>query len=267
MTLTAFAPASLPYGEAFYTYQKTGSLSSADEVVPVVHDIVRPSSVADVGCGVGSWLAAFARAGVEDIVGLDGDHVPCADLMIPADRFHAIDLREPYELPRTFDLAVSLEVAEHLPASSADGFVDSLTKLAPAILFSAAVPHQGGWHHLNEQWPQYWAEIFARRRFFSVDCLRERFWNQSNVRWWYAQNMVLYLRDDHPLWRHYPRSSEPLRALVHPENYLLRVADLKDAMRRRGRKEMIVRIAERIGGAAGRAVRAVSGGREVAERR
>ena len=65
-------------------------------------------------------------------------------------------------------------------------FVASLIA-AVAVLFSAAVPHQGGWNHLNEQWPQYWAEIFARRRFFPVDCLRERFWNRPNVRWWYAQ--------------------------------------------------------------------------------
>src|SRR5205085_11975533 len=120
------------------------------------------------------------------------------------DRFRAIDLREPFELPRTFDLAVSLEVAEHLPASSASAFVESLTRLAPAVLFSAAVPHQGGWNHLNEQWPQYWAEIFARHGFFPVDCLRERFWDRPNVRWWYAQNMVLYLADGHPLWRQYP---------------------------------------------------------------
>jgi SAM-dependent methyltransferase len=257
MTVAAADSACLPYGGAFYAYQKTGSLSSADAVVPVVRDIVQPASVVDVGCGVGGWLAAFARAGVEDIAGLDGDHVPRAELVIPADRFRAIDLREPFELPRTFDLAVSLEVAEHLPASSADAFVASLTKLAPAILFSAAVPHQGGWNHLNEQWPQYWAEIFARRDFFPVDCLRERFWNQANVRWWYAQNMVLYLRGDHALWRRYTRSTEPLRAVVHPQNYLLRVADLRDATRARSRAERLTRFAERIGRAAGRAARAI----------
>jgi SAM-dependent methyltransferase len=232
-----------PYGEAFYAYQKSGSRSSADDVVPVVAHIVGPRSVVDVGCGVGTWLAAFSEAGVADYLGLDGDHVPRAELMIPLERFRPTDLREPFELPRAFDLAISLEVAEHLPPTSADGFIQSLTKLAPAILFSAAVPHQGGWHHVNEQWPEYWAERFARHRFFPVDCLRERFWTSPTVRWWYAQNMILFLREDHALWRTYSRSSGPLRALVHPENYLSRIAELQDATRRRTTREVLRRIA------------------------
>jgi SAM-dependent methyltransferase len=180
--------------------------------------------------------------------------------MIPQERFQPIDLREPFEVPRTFDLAVSLEVAEHLPASSADGFVESLTRLAPAVLFSAAVPHQGGWNHLNEQWPQYWAEIFARRRFFPLDCLRERFWDRSSVRWWYAQNMVLYLADDHSLWRRHPRSDAPLRALVHPENYLLRVAEARTSTQRWTKKETLMRIAAKVGRLAGRAAHALESG-------
>ena len=231
------------YGEAFYAYQKSGSRSSADEVVPVVYDIVRPTSVVDIGCGVGTWLAAFARAGVSESLGLDGDHVPRGELMIPLERFQPTDLSRPFDLSRTFDLAISLEVAEHLPSSSADGFIRSLTNLAPVVLFSAAVPHQGGWQHLNEQWPEYWAERFARHRFFPVDCVRERFWTSPNVRWWYAQNMILFVRDDQPLWRNYPRATGPIRALVHPENYLNRVADLHEATRRRTTKEVLRRIA------------------------
>src|SRR5262245_3511460 len=159
--------------------------------------------------------------------------------MIAAERFRETDLSRPFALPRTFDLAVSLEVAEHLPAAAATGFVQSLAKLAPAVLFSAAVPHQGGWQHVNEQWPQYWADLFARDRFFAVDCLRERFWTVADVRWWYAQNMILFLRDDHPLWRTYAKPQGALRALVHPENYLRRVAELEDATRRRTTKETL----------------------------
>jgi SAM-dependent methyltransferase len=231
------------YGADFYAYQQAGSLSSADVIVPAVCDLVRPSSVIDVGCGVGTWLSAFARGGVGDFLGLDGDYVPRKDLQIPADRFRETDLSQPFALPRVFDLAVSLEVAEHLPPPSARGFIASLTRLAPAVLFSAAVPHQGGWHHVNEQWPQYWAELFAQERFFPLDCFRERFWTATNVRWWYAQNVVLFLRDDHQLWQTHARSSAPLRALVHPENYLLRVADLAEATRRRTTRETLRRIA------------------------
>jgi len=245
-----------PYGHAFFAYQKSGSQSSADEIVPAVYDIVRPSSVVDVGCGVGGWLAAFGRAGVDTLLGLDGDHVPRAELLVPEDRFMAVDLRRPFNAPRTFDLAMSLEVAEHLPEESADSFVESLTKLAPTILFSAAVPHQGGWHHVNEQWPQYWADLFAQRNFWPVDCLRDRFWTNPRVRWWYAQNTVLYIAANSPLWQTCASFDRPLRALVHPENYLRRVADTEEATRARTAKETLVRIASDVAGLPSRALHA-----------
>jgi SAM-dependent methyltransferase len=247
------------YGADFYAYQQAGSRSSADVIVPAVRDLVRPASVIDVGCGVGTWLSAFARGGVADFLGLDGDYVPRKDLQIPADRFRETDLSQPFAVPRVFDLALSLEVAEHLPPASAPGFIASLTRLAPAVLFSAAVPHQGGWHHVNEQWPQYWAELFAREHFHPLDCFRERFWTAANVRWWYAQNTVLFLRDDHPLWQTHARPTEPLRALVHPENYLLRVADLAEATRRRTTRETLRRIAVDVASLPTRALDALRG--------
>src|SRR5262245_1418025 len=95
------------YGADFYANQQAGSLSSANVIWPAVCDLVRPSSVIDVGCGVGTWLAAFARGGVGDFLGLDGDYVPRGDLHIPADRFRETDLSQPFTIPRVFDLAVS----------------------------------------------------------------------------------------------------------------------------------------------------------------
>jgi SAM-dependent methyltransferase len=245
------------YGEAFYAYQKQGSRSSADVVVPVVLDLVRPFSVIDVGCGVGAWLAAITRSGVVDVLGLDGEHVPLSQLIIPRDQFRAVDLGEPFHIDRRFDLAMSMEVAEHLAPASAAAFIRSLARLAPAVLFSAAVPHQGGWNHLNEQWPEYWAELFAASNFHPVDCLRERFWNDSNVRWWYAQNMILYLADDHWLWGTYRPSPRPLRALVHPQNYMLRVAETQEATRRRTTEETLTRVTYDLATLLRRAVEAV----------
>lgn len=75
---------------------------------------------------------------------------------------------------RNFDLAVSLQVAEHLPPSSAKGFIDSLAKLAPVVLFSAAIPLQAGAEHLNEQWPEYWAALFKTHDYLPIDCIRGR---------------------------------------------------------------------------------------------
>jgi hypothetical protein len=152
-----------------------------------------------------------------------------------------VDVRRPFALPRRFDLAMSLEVAEHLPESSAAGFVESLVAAAPAVLFSAAIPFQGGWHHVNEQWPEYWALLFKQHRYFALDCLRSAFWDNPRTCWWYAQNMVLFLRHDHFLWaRHTPAS--PLPALVHPHNYLRQVDELREAARERTLRETVQRI-------------------------
>ena len=71
-----------------------------------------------------------------------------------------------------------LEVAEHIPPECADIFVESLTwGLAPVIMFSAAVPGQGGTLHLNEQWPAYWASKFAQHGYVLIDCLRPQLWD------------------------------------------------------------------------------------------
>jgi hypothetical protein len=69
-----------------------------------------------------------------------------------------------------------------------------LTGLAPLIIFSAAVPGQGGVDHLNEQWPWYWKEIFARRNYVRFDPFRKRFWGEARVADYYQQNLFLFAR-------------------------------------------------------------------------
>ena len=215
------------YDVNFYEDQRDHSRRSAEEVVPVVLEYVRPRRVVDVGCGVGTWLSVFRERGVEDVTGVDGDYVDRSMLLIPAERFVPHDLTKPLPVEGPFDLVVSLEVAEHLPAQFADSFVESLTRLGPAVLFSAAVPLQGGEHHVNEQWPEYWAEKFAARGYVPVDCVRQRVWTNERVQTCYAQNVLLYARRDYlegnaALRAEYERGVGRPLALVHPKNYLVR---------------------------------------------
>jgi hypothetical protein len=177
-----------------------------------------------VGCGTGAWLATFADNGVEDILGFDGGWVRGDALLIPAGRFRAADFREPIRLDRRFELALSLEVAEHLPATAADEFVASLTALAPIVLFSAAIPFQGGVHHLNEQWPDYWARRFSARGYLPVDCIRNRIWMHPDVDWWYSQNAILFAGEDYvsenPRLAQFVVADPVQLRRVHPDNYL-----------------------------------------------
>jgi len=181
-----------PYDESFYEGQQDGSVRSAQIVVPIVLSLFPCRSVVDFGCGVGGWLKEFERHGISDYLGVDGDYVSRDLLKIPADRFRPTDLRNVDDLGRGFDLACSLEVAEHLPENRAKPFVAALTKAAPVILFSAAVPLQGGTDHLNEQPQSYWAKLFAEHGYIVLDCIRPAIFDDYRVEWWYRQNILMF---------------------------------------------------------------------------
>jgi SAM-dependent methyltransferase len=210
------------YNEQFYNEQSTGSLSSAKKIVPIIKSILSPNSVVDLGCGIGTWLSVFSEQGITDILGIDGPYVDENKLLIPRNCFLAGDLNEPPVVQRTFDLAISLEVAEHIPDSSSDAFVNSLTSLSNAIVFSAAIPFQGGENHINEQWPDYWSEKFITRGFIPVDFLRLDLWDDSSIEFWYRQNIIIYLHSDIAYNYTFPKAvinTKPL-SLVHPDQYL-----------------------------------------------
>jgi SAM-dependent methyltransferase len=209
------------YTKEWFEAQQIWSRRSAEVVLPFLLELVRLESAVDVGCGTGSWLAVLRELGVRDILGVDSDLVGVDALEIPADRFLVADLADPLDLDRSFDIAISLEVAEHLPESNAETLVESLTKLASLILFSAAIPYQGGTGHMNEQWQDYWESMFRQRGFLAVDALRPLIWDHADVKYWYAQNMLLYVREE--ALSNYPALAErpglPAR-VVHPRLYL-----------------------------------------------
>lgn len=170
------------------------NFKAAKEVLPFIIEKFKPTSLLDVGCGIGTWLTVAKDLGVKNVVGVDGSYTNKELLKINASEFIERDLREPFFLDRRFDLAICLEVAEHLPESKAEILVNTLCKHSDTILFSAAIPEQGGQFHLNEQWPEYWIRHFDKKGFAVHDLLRAKFWNNENVEFWYRQNMFIFKR-------------------------------------------------------------------------
>ncbi|QDU33859.1 hypothetical protein KS4_19180 [Poriferisphaera corsica] len=175
-------------------YQQTVDYAS-EVMMPAVLDFLPTiNSVVDFGCGSGIWLSTIKRLGVHDVLGLDGDWVKDESLEIDAEQFRRVDLDQKITLDERYDLAISLEVGEHIKPGSAKDFVESLVMASDFVLFSAAIPGQGGRMHVNEQWPRYWAEIFAQWDYVPIDFLRPMFWHDDQIPYWYRQNMLLYVK-------------------------------------------------------------------------
>jgi SAM-dependent methyltransferase len=186
---------------------------SAKTIFPDLFNFLKPKSILDIGCGIGTWLKVAKELGVLDVVGIDGDYVDRSLLLqnLKEEEFLATDLSFPFQLDRQFDLVICLEVAEHLKESSADTLITSLTCHSDAILFSAAIPFQGGQNHLNEQPPQYWIEKFEQHGYQVYDPIRPLVWDSPEVDVWYKQNMFLFSKKTLdlpvPAYKH----------IVHPE--------------------------------------------------
>ncbi|KVR27843.1 hypothetical protein WK15_11830 [Burkholderia ubonensis] len=232
------------YTDEFYSGQSDGSLRSARAILRGIFDMFPIGSVLDVGCGVGSWLRAASDLGARSIIGVDGDYVNRSQLKINTSSFRARNLERPLKLdaadPQTFDLVISLEVAEHLDAKHSEQFVRNLVAYGDLVLFSAAIPQQGGVNHVNEQWPAYWAEHFNKVGFDCFDLIRMAIWSDDSIDWWYAQNTVVYARRGSQKYTTLAALCEPSIspvALVHPKKladaYYWALRDLDDATAKR----------------------------------
>jgi cyclopropane fatty-acyl-phospholipid synthase-like methyltransferase len=212
-------PMATTYQSEFYATRHRRTVAASNRVLDALLPCLPPvRSCLDVGCGVGTWLSTLRERGVEDVLGLDGPWVETSLLEIPADRFRVTPLDRPWSAGRRFDLAMSLEVAEHLPAESADTFVRCLTESADFILFSAAIPGQGGTNHVNEQPASYWVRKFAAAGYAMKDIIRRQIWDAETVPAWYRQNCLVFVREDRA-GEVLGNESEGPVDLVHPETF------------------------------------------------
>lgn len=186
---------SYSYSESFYRYIEAGSLRSARVVVPLVLRELSPSSVLDVGCGAGAWLAEYRNHGITDYMGVDGSYVWGNSLLISQEHFQSVDVTQPFDLGRRFDIVQCLEVGEHLPETSSDALIGNLTRHGDEVLFSAATPGQGGENHVNEQTHEYWRLLFAKHGYKPFDLFRPMIKGAVEVESWYRYNIVLFIAE------------------------------------------------------------------------
>ena len=132
------------------------------------------------------------------------------------------DLKNVLPFYGKYDMAISLEVAEHLPENRGKSFISDLCELSSVVLFSAAIPYQGGDNHINEQWQSYWYGLFKENNFVGIDLIRPQIWENINVKSWYKQNCMLYIHESKTLlFKNLEKFNFPLN-IVHEEIFNIR---------------------------------------------
>jgi len=191
-------PQPKPYDNAqYYLSSDESRFATAKGVLEEFFALYTPASVIDLGCGLGHWLSVCQNQfSINDIHGYDGNSVDPELFKIPAACYTQTDLSKPINLPERAELAISIEVAEHIPQASTPTFVSNLTRASDVVLFSAAAPYQGGVEHCNEQPPAYWAELFAKEGYLCFDILRDRLWDKEEVLDIHRQNMLIFTKEE-----------------------------------------------------------------------
>lgn len=220
----------MPYTKKFYVTRHAETLYTAQRVCSILTEKMPViSSVVDVGCGVGTWLSVLREIGVQDIQGIDGKWVDKKMLVIPEENFLEMDLMNLCKITKRFDLAICLEVAEHLPAGHADMFIRWLTELSDFVLFSAAIPFQSGGNHMNEAWQSYWVKLFVRNDYQVYDFIRPSIWNDVRIPFWYRQNILFFARTRLCEKLNLRKDDQLPIDIVHPELFLSKCRQLESS--------------------------------------
>jgi len=213
------------YDKGFYDNQRDSSYRAAIKILSEIKCLYNFGSVVDIGCGMGEWLKASTELGATTIQGYDGNYVDREEMSIDSAFFTEIDLEsDNLSINEKYDLAICMEVIEHISHESGLLLIDQLCKASDVVLFSAAIPFQGGTGHINEAWPQEWIKQFNTNGFFVVDFIRPKFWHDDSLPWWYRQNAFLFIKEKSLAANYFDDFSERLmmpHSVVHPDLFIL----------------------------------------------
>lgn len=188
----------MTYSKSYYRPAHAIKLITLEYIVPRITLLLHPESVCDLGCGDAMTLRSFAKHGVKLVQGFDASIMDKADYFInPKYLSLGVDFSDPnFSISERYDLAISLEVAEHLEEKCSEKFVDLCTSASDCVLFSAALPGQLSATHINNQPGYYWRGKFDARGYVEIDFIRPEIAFKGELYWPYRQNMTLFVHHE-----------------------------------------------------------------------
>lgn len=207
------------YLSGYYEEITEGSVRSAKEIFKSMNIVYSPlvpeiKSIIDVSGGCGGWWKGIREYGYTGEYKMTDWRVPKHKLIVPRNDYAEYDLTNKdgiFPFNKKFDLSICVEVGEHIPEEYASSLIELLCTLGHSVLFSAAIPHQGGSNHVNEQWGSWWADLFAKHGYYPLrPLLRDYVRNVKDIELWYKNNIILYSPKAPP---------SKLEDYVHPELY------------------------------------------------
>ncbi len=184
-------------GHQQHNAERATRISTAIKCLKLIRPLIEFESVVDFGSGIGAWLYAARNLGAKTILGIEGDWIANTDTVIEKEHILIQDLAagQP-KFAKEFDLAMTIEVAEHLPEKAANGFCASLASASDYILFSAAIPGQGGLGHVNEQPLPYWVARFWNLGYVPIEPIRPYIAKRPDIYPWLRTNLIMFVKYD-----------------------------------------------------------------------
>jgi len=189
------------YNKRFYEKSiRVDRMPSYITIAEYLNNTYGPKSVIDYGCGCGWILYYLKKAGVERICGIEPSLAAMevqTDSMIKEAVFQKY-LHVPLEMPSIyFDMALCVEVAEHINEVFSNVFISNITSRTNFLVFSVATPGQGGVGHVNEHPWNYWFKNFQVVGFVEREketVAIQQHLKKNRAKSWYSNNIRILRR-------------------------------------------------------------------------
>jgi len=160
--------------------QRNKDLHFDDQLLKTIIEVRKPTSLLDIGAGVGWYCEAAVRLGVQKVIGIEKTPDIHQMEVFPVIVSDAAITKLDYG---TIDVVLCLEVAQCIAPERVNGLVENCCRNSNFIVWSSAQPGQACPTGINLQPIQYWIEKFSKYGFIIDLEATEKLRLSAKVEW------------------------------------------------------------------------------------